>query len=176
MTEAKVRRELEKIDRQLAGARHQLRQIAAQRDSLAGVAMQQALRQKADHLNRQIAELEANKRDLIEQAAEPVRLLELSQRAYWFQRLNTSMAIAHGAGFAAVSAHLFDPATRPADVAVSLPAMAAFGLGAIVAGAIPWPLAHDMKRLASWLTRFAAGLFVLAIALALGGAGLKAMS
>ena len=74
MDEVEIRRELQKVERQLGGARHQLQQITGQHGSVAGLTMQHALQQKAAQLNLQIAELETKKRDLIEQAEGPLRL------------------------------------------------------------------------------------------------------
>ncbi len=125
-------------------------------------------------LNDKLAELRREEVRLLDGDTVATRQHELAQRSFWFQRLNTSLAIAHGAGFAAVASHLFDPNTTAASAGLSLPAMTTFGLGALVAGAIPLPLAYEKRPVATWLMAIAAGLFVMAVGLATYGAGLKA--
>lgn len=99
------------------------------------------------------------------------------QFAFWYQRLNTSLAIAHGAGFAAVAAHLFDPSTTPQSAGLGLPALAVFGVGTIVAGSIPLALLVENpsapRRITPILSSLAAVLFCAAILASLWGATLK---
>lgn len=106
------------------------------------------------------------------------RAHQLQQDAFWFQRFNTALAVAHAGGFAAVTAHAFDPATTQQTVGLALPALINFGVGLTVAGAIPVTLVGtgvNGRKWAGMLAGSAAVLFVLALCWSIGGVALKSV-
>lgn len=59
-------------------------------------------------LQHRVAELERREGELIKFSDETSITTEFEERAFWFRRFHTSLAIAHGAAFAAIGSHLFD--------------------------------------------------------------------
>lgn len=89
---------------------------------------------------------------------------------FWFRRFNTSLAIAHGAGFAAVGSKLFDKETPPEIIVAAWHPMAIFAVGMILAGSIPVALYFRRQNVAWALAGlsaalFAAGLFAALLAM-----------
>lgn len=108
---------------------------------------------------------------------------------HWDRRFHTSLAIGHGAAFAAIVNHVFDKDTAPLAVRVSLPAVLIFGLGLLLSGAIPGvravrpdPMskvktlaqASRSRVLADLLANSSAALFAAGLLAAAWGAGVVA--
>lgn len=89
---------------------------------------------------------------------------------FWFRRFNTSLAIAHGAGFAAIGSKLFDKETPPDIIVAAWHPMAIFALGMVAAGVLPIAL-YFRRQLLAWslagasATLFAAGLVAALVAM-----------
>lgn len=96
------------------------------------------------------------------------------ERAFWFRRFHTSLALAHGAGFAAVASKLFDSNVTASTAAGAWYPMAAFACGMMLAGLIPVALFRETTRTAWSLAIASATLFLGALAAALTAVWLKA--
>lgn len=116
------------------------------------------------HRLRELERQEAEKTKYVDEQAIAT---DFGERSFWFRRFHTSLAIAHGAAFAAVGSHLFDKDTTAAVAAAAWHPMALFACGMVVAGALPIAL-HRRSDKAGWrLATVSAALFVAGIAAAL---------
>lgn len=104
---------------------------------------------------------------LAQQAAAILHQARREDRSFWFRRFHTSLALAHGAGFAAVSSKLFDPALKAATAGYAFYPMGAFAVGMVLAGLIPVALYRDAGRWAWALAGTSAVLFCGALAASL---------
>jgi hypothetical protein len=87
--------------------------------------------------------------------------LELDGGPFWFRRFHTSLAIAHGAAFAAVIAHVFDPESpRSLAVLAEIP-LVCFAIGMCSAGLIPVAL-HSKNNDFAWLLALTSGFALIA--------------
>lgn len=95
-------------------------------------------------------------------------------RSFWFRRFHTSLAIAHGAAFAAISSKLFDPAIDSATAGGSWYSLSLFAIGMLVAGLIPIFLFLEKTRWTWYLAIGSAVLFAMGLAAALIAIWIKA--
>lgn len=85
-------------------------------------------------LDEAVAEFERFKDQLlVDEAAE-----QRAGAVHWDRRFHTSLAIGHGAAFAAIINHVFDKDTSRAAIQAASPAIVIFALGLLTSGAIPW--------------------------------------
>lgn len=99
-------------------------------------------------------------------------------RIHFDQRFHTSLAIAHGAAFAAIVNHAFDKDTSQAAIRAAVLPLALFALGLLLGGAIPWVRgrrsmtssvvgalseATRNRRTAAVLAGLSAGFFILGV-------------
>lgn len=134
-------------------------------------------REHSETITREIAETEAAMKQI---AAEVVRLEEkeaekqqlvadaerrsqVEDAAFWFRRFNTSLAIAHGAAFAALGSNLFDKDITPEVAGAALYPMAHFAIGMLFAGAIPIAVMQRHMKVAAYLAGISATLFAFGI-------------
>lgn len=116
--------------------------------------------EKASAEVKRLTELELERGFTVRVASEQAKR---EDRSFWFRRFHTSLALAHGAGFAAVGSKLFDGATGKAAVQGAFYPMLCFAVGMVVAGLIPVALYLDRAKLAWGLAIGSAVLFVLAL-------------
>lgn len=132
------------------------------------------------------AYLEEEQRYIEERSALTIRSAD-EERAgaiHWDRRFHTSLAIGHGAAFAAIVAHAFDHDTSQAAIQNALPALLCFGAGLMAGGAIPLLLARHgdpfnakatleladrARRDGRAMGQISAGLFALGVALSIFG-------
>ena len=120
-------------------------------------------------LQHRLAKLEQQEAERLKFAAQASITSEHEERAFWFRRFHTSLAIAHGAAFAAIGSHLFDKDVRVAVVAAAWSPMALFAAGMVIAGMLPLALHRRDERLGWRLASISAVLFVVGLAAALLG-------
>ena len=90
----------------------------------------QAARERLDLLEKELAgHIEAFEADR--------RRHERENGDWWFRRFHTSLAIAHGAAFAAIASNAFDADKIKTTAALVAAPLATFGIGMILAGLIP---------------------------------------
>lgn len=130
----------------------------------------------ARHLraSRELEELENAERRREEERLARDSALEAERRRYqredqdfWFRRFITSLAIAHGAGFAAVASKLLDGNVSQSTAAAAWHPMAAFAAGMVFAGVAPVALWWDAFRVAVRLVMISALLLIIALSAAL---------
>lgn len=95
-------------------------------------------------------------------------------RGFWFRRFHTSLALAHGAAFAAIASKLFDATVDSSTAAGAWYPMSAFAFGMLLAGLIPVALYRESLSTAWRLAIVSAALFVLGLAAALVSVWIKA--
>lgn len=120
-----------------------------------------------DRQNEREEEKLAVERRRVEAAEAAVEQAKAEERAFWFRRFHTSLALAHGAGFAAVASKLFDSTVTPDVAAGAWHPMACFAIGMVVAGLIPVALFRESQRVAWGLAISSATLFLMALTLSL---------
>lgn len=111
-----------------------------------------------------VAEHQANTERLARATDEAARQLEDGEeetRQFWFRRFHTSLAIAHGAAFAALGSNLFDKDTPAAVIAGAWHPMALFAAGMVIAGVLPMAL-YAKKEPLAWKLAGASAAFFLA--------------
>jgi hypothetical protein len=140
-----------------------------------------ALREQASVAQREVADLELRERALVDQQAlksDAVTNAEIrvaaEERAFWFRRFHTSLAIAHGGALAAIASKLLDGATGRLAVKVALLPMAVFAVGMVLAGSIPYALYREDRQRAQTLANVSAGLFVVGLIVTIGALSLLA--
>lgn len=120
------------------------------------------------------AELERQEAERIKITDHASITTEYEERAFWFRRFHTSLAIAHGAAFAAIGSKLFDKETTADVAAAAWHPMALFALGMVVAGSLPLAL-HRRNEVVGWsLAGVSAALFVAGLGAALAAIWRKA--
>lgn len=120
------------------------------------------------------AELERQEAERIKITDEASITTEYQERAFWFRRFHTSLAIAHGAAFAAIGSKLFDKDTNAQTAAAAWHPMALFALGMVIAGAHPLALHRRNERIGWGLAGVSAVLFVAGLIAALAAIWRKA--
>lgn len=120
------------------------------------------------------AELERQEAERIKITDEASITTEYQERAFWFRRFHTSLAIAHGAAFAAIGSKLFDKETTAETAAAAWHPMALFALGMVIAGALPLALHRRNERVGWGLAGVSAFLFVAGLVAALAAIWRKA--
>lgn len=118
-------------------------------------------------IQNRVAELERQEAERIKFTDQASITTEYEERAFWFRRFHTSLAIANGGGFAAVGSKLFDKDTTAAVAAAAWHPMAFFALGMVIAGSLPLALHRRNERLGWSLAGLSAGLFVAGLGAAL---------
>lgn len=151
----------EEIQRQLSSLQDEQMKLGRERQSIRddnslnpnGPIRIRAINQRLVDITTQMKGLMLQSRKLADDdAAAHAQLEALSEqskredRSFWFRRFHTSLAIAHGAGFAAVSSKLFDPALKAATAGYAFYPMSAFAIGMVLAGLIPVALYRDAGR------------------------------
>jgi hypothetical protein len=113
-------------------------------------------------LDRELGELSLQERRIIDEqeqrdkghraelAATEARIVA-EERAFWFRRFHTSLAIAHGAAMAAIANKLFDKEVHVAAIKAALAPLSIFAVGMILAGLIPLALFQGRQRTADML-------------------------
>lgn len=125
-------------------------------------------------IQHRLAELERQEAERIKFTDQASITTEYQERAFWFRRFHTSLAIAHGGAFAAVGSKLFEKDTTPAVAAAAWHPMAFFALGMVIAGALPLAL-HRRNEAVGWaLAGASAALFVAGLGAALWAIWCKA--
>lgn len=114
-----------------------------------------------------IREVDAAEEDRLRLVADAENRAQVDDENFWFRRFNTSLAIAHGAAFAAISSKLFDKDATADLMAATFNPLAAFAVGMVLAGAIPLPLFTRRSEWATLLSILSALTFVLGLGLVL---------
>ncbi|MFZ3007826.1 MAG: hypothetical protein WA047_16790 [Phenylobacterium sp.] len=125
---------------------------------------------RANEIKEELSRLEARltEVDAAQRASQEADVL------HWTRRFHTSLALAHGAAFAAIGAHVFDPQTTGEVAALAWTPMAIFSLGLVLAGASPFALALRRSRYAWYLAGGSGLLFLIGIAASLAAIWIKA--
>lgn len=114
---------------------------------------------------REARELARRERDAAVEAA--LAKVREEDRGFWFRRFHTSLAIAHGAAFAAIGSKLFDSTVDKATAGGAWYPMVAFGMGMLFAGLIPVALYRDSQKMAWRLAIISASLLIIGLFAAL---------
>jgi hypothetical protein len=120
------------------------------------------------------AELERQEAERIKITDHASITTEYEERAFWFRRFHTSLAIAHGGAFAAIGSKLFEKDTGADVAAAAWHPMALFALGMVIAGSLPLALHRRNEGVAWCLAGVSAALFVVGLAAALAAIWRKA--
>lgn len=151
---------------------HEMREAALRAESQAAATTN--LRMEAEQA------LKRRTLELVELSVEAAR----QDVAHWDRRFHISLAIGHGAAFAAIVNHVFDKDTSRAAIQAATGAIIVFAAGLISSGAIPWVLAtplsldnssaafdaaNESRTRARRLAKLSAALFVAGLVASLGG-------
>jgi len=125
---------------------------------------------------QQIKELELREKGLLDAerdradavTRDEVRILA-EERAFWFRRFHTSLAIANGGALAAISSKLLENGVEARSIQAAMAAMVAFASGMLIAGSIPMALYAEKRTLAQRLAYVSAGALILGIVATLLG-------
>lgn len=126
---------------------------------LTNMARRQSVFEQLKALQIEQSKLHDEERKRADAAAAAIEQAMREDRSFWFRRFHTSLALAHGAGFAAVCSKLFDPALTAATAGYAFYPMGAFAIGMVLAGLIPVALYRDAGRWAWGLAGASAILF-----------------
>lgn len=168
--------ELERVRSNIDDVKIEIARYDAQIKHAAGNTVVRDQHQRVrDKASARLSDLEERELKLLDEQRTPERLHELQQVAFWQQRMNTSVALAHGAAFAAIAAHIFDPTTTAQSAGLGLPAFAIFGLGLVLAGAIPLLITAGHVKRSTELAWGSSLLFVAGVMAAIIGAAFKSL-
>jgi small-conductance mechanosensitive channel len=173
--------ELDAVLEQLRGTetslRHAIREmeafngeVATGRLEMTGQAIDRRrkfLRDNVNHFEGLAADLALRKQQLIDRNKEALDRLAAEDQAFWFRRFHTSLAIAHGAGFAAIGSKLFDPEVTASTAGAAWHPMLLFAVGMVAAGVIPLALYFKRMGIAWGLALTSASLLVAGLGAAL---------
>lgn len=134
----------------------------------------ESLRKQIEGMELQLSRIRDEEKAAQASVAAGIEQAKREDRTFWFRRFHTSLAIAHGAGFAAVASNLLDPAATASTATAALIPMAAFAVGMVLAGLIPVALYRDAARWAWSLAGISAALFCAALVAAVIAVGVKA--
>lgn len=167
--------ELETVRAQLVSLRGQLDSAVQRRDAALSRTVPSGFKQSTlneykaarAELEPEIARLELRELQLLDAMtaeergrAEGEARVKAEDRAYWFRRFHTSLAIAHGGALAAIASKLLDKDVERVAVKVALVPMTFFSIGLVLAGLIPYTLALERRRTSQAAANISAGLFV----------------
>lgn len=125
-------------------------------------------------IHNRLAQLEKSESERLRFTDEKSIAVEFEERTFWFRRFHTSLAIAHGAAFAAAASHLFDDKASALTAAAAWIPMAIFASGMILAGSLPIAL-HRRAELLAWrLAGVSALLFIVGVVAVLAAVWRKA--